>query len=144
MPRTKAPTAPIVFWEDEREALRARIAELEAAQPAANVEGVDPLEVLALLSPVAERLREFYGGWATGKWGNRKPSTPEELVRMFSDALPDHQCKCEGTCEAASDDSPEPWDWDEAVRLILRQGEPGIDIDRLQFLRKHASDEVFA
>lgn len=134
----------MVFWEDERASLQARIAELEAAQPVAVTEGVDPLDVLALLSPVAERLRQHYGGWATGKWGNRKLDTPEDLVLAFIDALPDHQCKCDGECEGESDDAPSQDDWQDAVALILRQGEPGHDIDRRQFLREHAPMEAWA
>ena len=144
MTKRFAKPAPIVFWEDERALLQARIAELEAAQPVAVAECADPLEVMVLFSRMAERMAEHYGGWASSRWGNRKPSTPDERVIMFIDALPDHQCKCEGECEGDSDDSPEPWDWDEAVRLILRHGEPGSEIDRLRFLRKHAPDEVFA
>lgn len=141
MPRTKAPTAPIVFWEDEREALRARIAELEAAQPAANVEGVDPLEVMVMFSRMAERMREHTGGWKNGQ-----PTSAEGLFEAFVTSIRDHQCECEGECEGDPDDRP-GWDeWREGVALVLRamQGDETFPMDARQFLRKHASDEVFA
>lgn len=141
MTKRRAPTMPIVFWEDEREALRARIAELEAAQPVAVATGVDPLEVMALLDDLAQRMSDHTGGWKNGQ-----PATVGGIVNAAIAAIPDHQCECEGECESDPDDRP-GWDeWREGVGLVLRamQGDETFPLDARQFLRKHASDEVFA
>lgn len=140
MTRTTLPTTPFLF-DDERSALLARIAELEAAQAAPTFSGVDPLEVMAMLSPLAERIASQYPNAA-----EMVADGTISLVTAAMSAIPDHGCRCEGECAVAGEDFPAWEDWHDAIALVLRamRGDETFPLDARQFLRIHARDEVFA